>query len=178
MAILKNLIVNGVTKLLSDVYLSVVKSGTWNGSTIGVAYGGTGVTSGVGNTNTPVYLDSTGGITACGHSLSDVYSSATSSLTLSSSTKLSPSGWTTAFSISGLDTGTYAIQILYNNSLFSGVFSVVKSVNNSPEEIPLHCSAAASSVRLYAAINGTNMQLSSTSELSSGTVTIKYKRII
>lgn len=49
MAILKSLIVKGVSRFLTDAYMSTIKSGVWNGSTIQVGYGGTGVTSGVGD---------------------------------------------------------------------------------------------------------------------------------
>lgn len=45
MAILKDLIVNGVVRHISDSYFATIKSGTWNGSTITVPYGGTGLNS-------------------------------------------------------------------------------------------------------------------------------------
>jgi len=49
MAILKTLIVKGVARFLTDAYMSTIKSGIWNGSTIQVGYGGTGVTSAKGD---------------------------------------------------------------------------------------------------------------------------------
>lgn len=45
MAILKDLIVQGNSRFIGDTNLGTVKSGVWNGSTIDVSYGGTGVTS-------------------------------------------------------------------------------------------------------------------------------------
>ena len=45
MAILKDLIVQGNSRFIGDTNLGIVKSGVWNGSTIDVSYGGTGVTS-------------------------------------------------------------------------------------------------------------------------------------
>lgn len=178
MAILKNLIVNGVTKLLSDAYLSVVKSGTWNGSTIGVGYGGTGVTTGKGSAYTPVYLDSNNGITACSFTINaDQNTVVEKTLTLSSTTKLTPDAWTTAFSISGLS-GTYSLQITYSGTTSSGVFSSSGNITNILDEIPLHFSGTSSSTRIYAATNGSSLQLSASGELSSGTVTIKYKKLI
>lgn len=45
MAILKDLIVNGATRLVGDAYMNTIKSGTWNGSPIAVANGGTGATT-------------------------------------------------------------------------------------------------------------------------------------
>lgn len=60
MAIVKTLIVKGVARFLTDAYMSTIRSGIWNGSTIQVGYGGTGVTSAVGNQYTPVFLSSSG----------------------------------------------------------------------------------------------------------------------
>ena len=45
MALLKDLIVQGASRFISDAYFATIKSGTWNGSTISVPYGGTGATS-------------------------------------------------------------------------------------------------------------------------------------
>lgn len=64
MAIVKTLIVKGVARFLTDAYMSTIRSGIWNGSTIQVGYGGTGVTSAKGNQYTPVFLASNG-ITPC-----------------------------------------------------------------------------------------------------------------
>ena len=64
MAIVKTLIVKGVARFLTDAYMSTIRSGIWNGSTIQVGYGGTGVTSAKGNQYTPVFLSSSG-IAAC-----------------------------------------------------------------------------------------------------------------
>lgn len=43
MALLKDLIVQGASRFIGDAYLALVKSGTWHGSIIEKAYGGTGV---------------------------------------------------------------------------------------------------------------------------------------
>ena len=45
MAVLKDLIVQGKSKFLNDSYFSKIKAGTWEGSTVGLAFGGTGVTT-------------------------------------------------------------------------------------------------------------------------------------
>lgn len=42
MALLKDLIVTGASKFISDAYFNTIKAGTWNGSVIGLAYGGLG----------------------------------------------------------------------------------------------------------------------------------------
>jgi hypothetical protein len=68
MAIVKTLIVKGVARFLTDAYMSTIRSGIWNGSTIQVGYGGTGVTSAKGNTETPVFLASNG-ITPCSYKI-------------------------------------------------------------------------------------------------------------
>ena len=60
MAIVKTLIVKGVARFLTDAYMSTIRSGIWNGSTIQVGYGGTGVTSAKGDQYTPVFLSSSG----------------------------------------------------------------------------------------------------------------------
>lgn len=60
MAIVKTLIVKGVARFLTDAYMSTIRSGIWNGSTIQVGYGGTGVTSAKGSQYTPVFLSSSG----------------------------------------------------------------------------------------------------------------------
>ena len=60
MAIVKTLIVKGVARFMTDAYMSTIRSGIWNGSTIQVGYGGTGVTSARGDQYTPVFLSSSG----------------------------------------------------------------------------------------------------------------------
>ena len=180
MALLKNLIVNGVARFISDAYLSVVKSGTWNGSTIGVEYGGTGVTTAVGSALRPVYL-STSGITQCSYTInSPTYAENTVTLNLSSSVTLGPDSWTNSgITLTNLDTGTYLIQINYNNSsLSSGIFATYKNVTNGLDEIPLHFSGASGATRLYAATNDNVLQLSASATLNTGTITIKYKRLL
>lgn len=60
MAIVNTLIVKGVARFLTDAYMSTIRSGIWNGNTIEVGYGGTGVTSAKGDQYTPVFLSSSG----------------------------------------------------------------------------------------------------------------------
>lgn len=174
MAILKDLIVNGKARHLSDTYLSTVKSGTWNGSVIGVAYGGTGVNSAKGNSSTPVYLAS-GGITACSGFYPTLPSDAGSSVTKS----LVVSSWTDALDISTYDSGTYLIQITHGNVIYSGVFSHAKGQTVSTvQEIPLH-HAGSPSIYIYAGISTGKIVLSSASTTAANqTVTIKIKRML
>jgi hypothetical protein len=42
MALLKDLVVTGASRYIGDAYFNTIKSGTWNGSVIGTAYGGLG----------------------------------------------------------------------------------------------------------------------------------------
>lgn len=177
MAILKSLIVNGVSKHLQDTYLSTIKSGTWNGSTIGVAYGGTGVTSSKGSSDNPVYLSSSG-IAACTSLALTTYNNVSFS-TGETITWTNPT--TGAITIS--TSGTYIIQITYTNSSYSDVYSGVFSISGatSPdlsEEIALFKSGSSSTPRIYASIQGKTLKFSSTVANSTFPITIKIRRVI
>lgn len=169
MAILKSLIVNGVAKHLNDSYLNVIKSGTWNGSVIGVAYGGTGVSSSVGSTNNPVYLDSNG-ISVC--SALQLVVDTTKNLTLTANT------WATS-GVTASTTGTYAIQITYSNDVYSGVFCINTNINaNLTEEIPLVKNGQSSSARFYAGVLKNTIYLASNTAGTYNNIGIKIRRLI
>lgn len=88
--------------------------------------------------------------------------------------------WTdTGYSISGLDTGTYMIQVTSTNLVASGVFSVQKSLTDTAgDEIPLHVYSSAG-WRPYLRTNGTKLEISANnSSAVSRTVTIKIVQII
>lgn len=176
MANLKSLIVNGVSRFLSDVYLSTVKSGVWNGTAIDVAHGGTNKTGAVGNATTPVYLASNG-ITACS---SAIYAEKTISL---SSKSVASGTWESVESNTKTnDSGVYALYIKHNNNVYSGVFSISNNVDELTqlEEIPLHFYGKNTEPRLYAAINtsGNLCIAHSSTNAETVTATIKYRRIL
>lgn len=93
---------------------------------------------------------------------------------------LKNSSWTdTGYSISGLETGSYMIQVTSTNMVASGIFSVQKSLTDTMgDEIPLHVYGSAG-WRPYLRTNGTKLEISANnaSEVSR-TVTIKIVQII
>lgn len=104
----------------------------------------------------------------------------TTTLKTNQSYSLKNDTWTdTGYSISGLDTGTYMIQVTSTNLVASGVFSVQKSLTDTAgDEIPLHVYSSAG-WRPYLRTNGTKLEISANnSSAVSRTVTIKIVQII
>ena len=62
MALLKDLVVTGASRYIGDAYFNTIKSGTWNGSVIGTAYGGLGrnCSGGYGNYYQGIFINSNG----------------------------------------------------------------------------------------------------------------------
>lgn len=62
MALLKDLVVTGASRYIGDAYFNTIKSGTWNGSVIGTAYGGLGrnCSGGYGNYYQGIFINSQG----------------------------------------------------------------------------------------------------------------------
>ena len=125
MAIVKTLIVKGVARFLTDAYMSTIRSGIWNGNTIGVGYGGTGVTSAKGDQYTPVFL-SASGLTPCSAAIPHT----TKNLNINGANYAI---YTTANSLPGFLAPTSygsANQILATNSSANGFVWVSKPVSN------------------------------------------------
>ena len=127
MAIVKTLIVKGVARFLTDAYMSTIRSGIWNGSTIQVGYGGTGVTSAKGDQYTPVFLSSSG-IAPCSvaipHNTKDFKINGTTYSIFTTYTGTAP----TIFAPTALaGTGGY---ILATNSAKTGLEWVAKPATN------------------------------------------------
>lgn len=93
---------------------------------------------------------------------------------------LKNSSWTdTGYSISGLETGSYMIQVTSTNMVASGIFSVQKSlIDTMGDEIPLHVYGSAD-WRPYLRTYGTKLEISANHAATvSRTVTIKIVQII
>lgn len=142
MAIVKTLIVKGVARFLTDAYMSTIRSGIWNGSTIQVGYGGTGVTSAVGDQYTPVFLSSSG-IAPCTvaipHNTKDFKINGTTYSIFTTYTGTAP----TIFAPTALaGTGGY---ILATNSAKNGLEWVAKPATNVPTSAVVSSSATGTS---------------------------------
>lgn len=198
-----DLLVTGNTSLSGNVSMGTVTAGTWNGSVIDVAHGGTGcstLTSGsalIGNgtgavtfkeIDTVVTVNSSNLITS-----GAVATYVTSTLGISSTitktaiTKsLNSSTWTeTGYTLYGEEQGSYMLQITDTTTaaVFTGVFSVYNSssaTGNDLDEIPLHmCASATNKVRIYAATqNGKLLVSSQDASATDHVLTIKYKKIL
>ena len=150
MAIVKTLIVKGVARFLTDAYMSTIRSGIWNGSTIQVGYGGTGVTSAKGNQYTPVFLASNG-ITPCSveipHATKDFKINGVTYAVFTNSTGAAP----TIFAPTTLaGTGGY---ILATNAAKTGLEWVAKPATNVTTSAVVASSASGTTQITAAQVN-------------------------
>lgn len=111
---------------------------------------------------------------------SDLSKLTSTAIKTNQSYSLKNSSWTdTGYSISGLETGSYMIQVTSTNMVASGIFSVQKSLTDTMgDEIPLHVYGSAG-WRPYLRTNGTKLEISANhASAVSRTVTIKIVQII
>lgn len=111
---------------------------------------------------------------------SDLSKLTSTAIKTNQSYSLKNSSWEdTGYSISGLETGSYMIQVISTNMVASGIFSVQKSLTDTMgDEIPLHVYGSAG-WRPYLRTYGTKLEISANHVTTvSRTVTIKIVQII
>lgn len=84
------------------------------------------------------------------------------------------SAWTNCFDLTSLTNGTYIINVILGNDVYSGIISYS---GTGGEEIPLHRSGNGQN-RIFLKIDGTNLKIASTSALVDITLNIKFRKML